>query len=270
MKKYLCMFMAVCAVLLTGCDRSAGNDLVKIPENFSGALEMYYYNGEKTVMGYIFDGNSRADILNSLSAVSAKSAENWSPEDVTIPVYGVKFGMGENAFEAAWTNGYWITRTGEAYSFDYDFAELWRDYDREGTDSTWSTAAILPCAYYLFRDENGWIADYLSPAGNLPEMPETLAVASTLDEDVLMVEFINSGKREWGFGEFFDLQAQLDGEWYQVPRLPGDWIYIALAHFVMPQQTLEHEYDLSCYGELHEGKYRIVTDSFWAEFYIGN
>lgn len=269
MKKLFWIVMAICAVMLTGCEKTAGNDLVKLPENGSHTLSMYYYNGEKTFWGHLFDDDAASGILESLAAVSAEKAEEWSPADVSFPVYGVKLGMGDDSFEAAWSNGYWITRTGEVYSFDYDFAAVWEDYDWEGAENQWSTAAILPCSYYFCRDENGWIADYLPSAGNLPAMPETLTAAvSRFDNNALTVEFTNSGEEDWLFGEIFELQAQLDGEWYQVPRLPGDWIYIALAYLVMPQQTLEHNYDLNCYGTLPEGNYRIVTDNFSAEFYL--
>lgn len=269
MKKLFWIVMAICAVMLTGCEKSAGNDLVKLPENGSHTLSMYYYNGEKTFWGHLFDDDAASGILDSLAAVSAERAEDWSPADVSFPVYGVKLGMGDDCFEAAWSNGYWITRTGEAYRFEYDFAALWEDYDWEGAENTWSTAAILPCSYYFCRDENGWIADYLPPAGNLPEIPETLAVSvSKLDGDVLTIEFTNSGEEEWSFGERFELQAQLDGEWYNIPALPGDWSWIALGYLVMPKQTLTHDYDLNIYGALPEDNYRIVTDTFSAEFYL--
>ncbi|MDE6595718.1 MAG: hypothetical protein K2K44_06900, partial [Oscillospiraceae bacterium] len=267
MKKIFWIVMAICAVMLTGCEKSVGNDLVKLPENGSNTLSMYYYNGEKTFWGYLFDDEAASGILKSLAAVSAEKAENWSPADVSFPVYGVKLGMGDDSFEAAWSNGYWITRTGEAYSFDYDFAAIWENYDWEGNH--WSTAAILPCSCYFCRDENGWVADYLPPAGYLHDMPETLSAAvSKLDNDVLTVEFTNNGEEDWFFGEMFELQAQLDGEWYSVPTLPGDWVYHMIAYIVKPQQTLTHDYDLSIYGTLPEGNYRIVTDTFSTEFYL--
>lgn len=267
MKKIFWIVMAICGVLLTGCGKSAGNDLLnlKLPENSFDTLSMYCYDGEKTFWGYLFDDGAESEILESLTAVSAKRAEDWSPAEVTFPVYGIKY----NGVEAAWSNGYWITDTGEAYRFEYDFAAAWENYDWDGKDNTWSTAAVLPCSYYLCRDENGWIKDYLPPAGSPPEMPETLAVSSKLGGDVLTVEFTNSGDMEWSFGEYFDIQAQLDGDWYNIPRLPGDWAYIALGYLVMPQQTLEHDYDLSCYGVLPEGRYRLVTECFCTEFYIG-
>lgn len=253
---------------LTGCEKSSGNDLLnlKLPENSFDTLSMYCYNGEKTFWGYLFDDDAEREILESLSAVSAKMAEDWSPADIAFPVYGIKY----NGVEAAWSNGYWITQTGEAYRFEYDFAAVWEDYDWDGKDNTWSTAAIMPCSYYFCRDENGWIKDYLPPTGNLPEMPDTLAVSSKLDGDKLTVSFTNNGEKKWYFGEYFEVQAQLDGKWYNIPKLPGDWVYPAIALLVMPQQILEHEYDLICCGELPEGKYRLVTESFWTEFYIGN
>ena len=269
MKKLFWIVMVICAVMLTGCERTAGNDLVKLPENGSHTLSMYYYNGEKTFWGHLFDDDAASVILESLAAVSAERAEDWSPADVSFPVYGVKSGMNDDGFEAAWSNGYWITQTGEAYSFDYDFANLWEDYDWEGAENHWSTASILPCSYYLCRDENGWIADYLPPAGNLPDMPETITAAvSKLDSDVLTLEFTNNGEEDWFFGELFELQAQLGDEWYNIPTLPGDWVFPAIACIVKPQQTLTHDYDLSIYGTLPEGNYRIITGDFSAEFYL--
>lgn len=270
MKKIFWIVMAICAVLLTGCENSAGNDLVKLPENGSDTLTMYYYNGKKTVVRRLRNDEAKDEIFSSIAKVNAEAAADWSPKEVQPPVYGLKLGMGQDNFEALWSNGYMITQTGETYRFEYDFADIWEGYDWESAGYTWSTGTVLPCSYYLCRDENGWIKDYLPLAGSLPEMPETLAVSSKADGDVLTVEFTNSGDREWGFGEAFYLQAQLDNEWHNIPTLPGDWEYPLIALLVMPQQTLEHDYDLSCYGELPEGKYRLVTDCFWTEFYIGN
>lgn len=270
MKKIFWIVMAICAVLLTGCEKSAGSDLVKLPENGSDTLTMYYYNGKKTVVRRLRNDEAKDEIFSSIAKVNAEAAADWSPKEVQPPVYGLKLGMGQDNFEALWSNGYMITQTGETYRFEYDFADIWEGYDWESAGYTWSTGTVLPCSYYLCRDENGWIKDYLPLAGSLPEMPETLAVSSKADGDVLTVEFTNSGDREWGFGEAFYLQAQLDNEWHNIPTLPGDWEYPLIALLVMPQQTLEHDYDLSCYGELSEGKYRLVTDSFWTEFYIGN
>lgn len=36
MKKIFWIVMAICMVLLTGCEKSAGNELVKLPENGAG------------------------------------------------------------------------------------------------------------------------------------------------------------------------------------------------------------------------------------------
>ncbi len=205
---------------------------------------MYYYNGEIVAKGSISDETVKAEIFSVLSSVSAKRVEDWSPSNVNAPIYGVKFGMGmgDNFFEAAWSDGYWITQTGEAYSFDYDFSNLWERYDWENKSYGYSPAAVLPCSYYLFCGENGWLSEYLTPAENLPAMPETLtASVSKLDNYVLTVEFTNNGEEEWFYGESFKLQAQLDGEWYSIPTLPGDWAWIALGYLVMPQQTLTHD-----------------------------
>lgn len=270
MKKIFLIVMAICTVLLTGCEKLVGNELVKVPENTSGALSVYRYNGDKMVKGEISDEAVQAEIFVSLASVPAEKAEDWSAADVKFPVYGVKFGFGEDNFEAAWSDGYWITKTGEAYRFKYDFDALWEAHEWENKSYGYTMGSVLPCSYYLCRGENGWTAKYLQAAKELPEMPDTLSVTSKLDGNALTVEFTNNGEREWSFGESFIIQVQLDGIWYNIPTLPGDWEYIALGYLVMPQQTLEHEYDLSCYGELPEGKYRLVTDCFWTEFYIGN
>lgn len=271
MKKYFWIFMAVCAILMTGCEKNVGNDLVKVPENTWGSLDMYYYNGERMAKGEISDETVQAEIFAKLSAVPAEKAADWSPEKVKPPVYGVKFGMGEDAIEAAWSDGYWIAKDGEVYSYDYNFSKLWDGYDWENKSYGYNLGTVLPCSYYICRDENDWIYDLLPAAEEPTETPENItALPLKMEGGKLTVEFTNSSEiEEWTFGEFCELHVWLD-KWYELPRLPGDWAFIALGYLVMPGQTLTHDFDISSYGELPEGVYRLEADTFLLEFYVND
>ena len=73
------------------------------------------------------------------------------------------------------------------------------------------------------------------------------------------VEFTNESDAEYGFSYFYKLEVLKDGKWYYA-RYED---YLAWNDnggiYLFPGATITQEYDLSCYGKLSPGEYRLAV-----------
>ncbi len=116
----------------------------------------------------------------------------------------------------------------------------------------------LPCAYYLFKKDDGYIKEFLTPAAELTT-PEGLSMTiNEIDGDAVNVTIKNDGEEEWDYGEHFSLQILLDSVWYNIPVL-GELAFEDIGYTLMPGEEQNHTYYLSKYGDFPAGDYRIVV-----------
>ncbi len=75
------------------------------------------------------------------------------------------------------------------------------------------------------------------------------------------VEIRNKYGKELQYGDWYDIQIQQDEEWYSLPLIIDNAGYHDIAYPVQDQTTSVWEVNWSYfYGELPEGKYRIIKD----------
>lgn len=259
MKRLLALMTAlIFALALTGCGQK--NTLMEGASPDTSALALYVYDGQTTTRGFMFDSDTEKALLKSLAAVPAKPATDWSPELITLPVYGLEIGAWDDpTVRAAWSNGYWIAQDGTAYHFDYDFESLAADDSWESKD-TWSThsAIILPCARHLSQSANGWVKAMLSPATEITQRGISAQLVDQ-DGDTWTVALTNNSEEESWYGVSYYLDVLLDGVWYSIPTVPGDWAFIEVAMILPAGKTQNETYNLSMYGDLPAGQYRFVA-----------
>lgn len=248
---------------------AAGNTLMAKASPGTSALLFSVYDGEIVKNWWLFSFSQEKEILNAISAVPAEKAVNWSPEQFTAPAYGFHIGdIDGGTLEAVWSNGYWITQDGEAYSFDFDFGVLSDKYDWSDESVSPATAS-LPCAHIICRDGDKWYVDMLFSSYYDEPAPDYISVELVRQtEDKLTVKYTNSGSEEWLYGTHFSVDVCLGGEWYNVPTVTGEWSFTDIGLILMPEQSREEVYNLSMYGELPSGQYRIVANGCVVEFTI--
>ena len=262
--------VTVCAIVLTAlsltaCGKPVSNGLMEGASPGTSALALYYYDGGEVSFSYIYDTPAIQSLLNELDALKATETADWSLEDISPPIYGLNIGAADGwGMFAAWSNGYWITQSGTAYKFDFDFAELYEKYP--GTDKRdFTSFSIFPCAYFLTQDESGWNSTLLTPAAE-PKPP--VGVTMTLEswrKDTVTVNITNNGAEDWMYGEYFALEVLLNGAWYEIPATPGNWAFNSLGLIVQSGETQSKTYSLAMYGELPYGTYRLVAYELSAE-----
>jgi hypothetical protein len=225
----------------------------------TSALELYYYDGENIHSSLLFGGSTIRGILRELDAVKATETNKWSLDDITLPVYGLYITKTDGwGLFSAWSNNYWIAQDGTAYSFKYDFEKIKNNYD--WTDEReYPTISFFPCARFLTQDENGWRTTLLKSAVE-PDTPNGITMdLVSWDSETVSVNITNNNDAEWMYGEEYVLQVLLDGIWYEIPALPGHWVFNSIGLIVQSGEVQEKTYNLEMYGELPAGTYRLVA-----------
>lgn len=246
------------------------NDLAKdIVRN----VYISYFEDGRVIKAYVGRNKDIAEILSIVSANPAEKAEDWSGRMVTSPMFGISAtDVPGWAAEGVWSNGYWITQTGEAYRLDLDMNLLKKIIVQcEGKSFSEDVPiAWLPCGTYLCRDENGWIAEYMALANDSyysAEFTENVTAEITEQtENSVTVRYTNNGEKNWQYGEHFYLDVLLDGEWYDVPEQPGNWCFIDIGYTLPAGEAFSKTYDFFMHDDLPAGRYRIAANGFILEF----
>ena len=271
MKKFIPLLL--CAVLLLpllACGRqSAGNDLWTEGSPETSAMFLYSFDKDGGRARITFNQKDEQDILDRLTAVKATPVTDWTTDKIKLPVYGIEIGtMDGTGISAAWSDGYLIVRDGSVYEFDFDFSALETDYQWETSHDITSLSA-MPCGRLLSEGPDGWIAPHMVPMEPLTS-PD--GISMTLKEqtaDTITVELTNNTDTDWCYGKHFSLNVLLDGEWYDVPVLDDkNYAFIDIGIILPAGEHHGESYNLSMYGTLPEGSYRLVVQGVSAEFSI--
>ena len=247
------------------------NDLAKdIVRN----VYISYFEDGRAMNAYVGRNKDIAEILNIISAEPAKRAEDWSGRMVTSPIFGISAtDIPGWTVEGVWSNGYWITQTGEAYRLDLDI-DLLKKIIVQCTEKSVSEDVVpiawQPCGTYLCRDENGWIAEYMALANDFyysAEFTENVTAEITEQtENSVTVEYVNNGEKGWDYGAHYYLDVLLDGEWYDVPPKPSEYSFTDIGYNLPAGETCTKTYDFFMHDDLPSGRYRITANGFVIEF----
>ena len=250
----------------TSAVRTSEDSLLAQASPETSAMTLFTFDGKTVKSSAIYDSKTEQKILDAFNGVDAERAADWTVDDVTLPVYGIEIGREDGwSILAAWSNGYWIAQDGAVYRFDFDFERLeeqepWED-ERELPSFT-----SFPCARIFTQAGDQWNTRYLVAAAPL-DPPE--GITMTLDAwegNNAVVIIANENGEDWSFGEFFEIQAQIDGSWYEIPTVPGNWGFNCLGYFLPKGESQSMTLPMSMYGELPPGIYRIVLKGLSLEF----
>lgn len=230
----------------------------------TSAMAFWYYDGSTCERSLLFDVEKEKEILEALGKPEAAPLIDWVPSKNDLPFYGVSIADKDGTeIKGLWCNGILIMGDGNEYEYDFDFAKLKEDFDWTNTD-TFGTASVLPAAKYAFCGDMGWNADFLTESGepNAPYAVEMQLVSA--DEEKVCVKYTNLSENMWTFGDDYGLQVKLDGKWYDIPA-ERDLVFNSIAHIIEPGKSQEITYDISAYGYLPEGEYRIMANCLTVE-----
>lgn len=275
MKKSFLLGTVLCLLfsIFVGCDgmgeNIAPNQLMGNASAENSAFMFYSYDGETVLRRVVFQSAShRQGIIDELISVPVTRVTSWTLDDITLPIYGIEMGTTcGHGMRAAWSNGYWITQSGNVYSFDFDF-EAFIERQRWESPRTDNSFAWFPNAVNLTRDEEGWRDTLLTPTMELnpPEGIE-MAFVSNTNENVTFT-LTNNNDVDWDYGVHFRVDALLNGVWYNIPKTPENWGFVDIGLMLEAGQTETKTSGLDMYGELPAGTYRLVTHDMYVVFEI--
>ena len=267
MKKITVLILCAAALLcLCAC---GGNSLFAAASPTTSALELQWFDGTDGESRILYDAAAEKEILAALGKVRAKKVEDWSPEKVTYPLFGLWIGSEDGeGVQCAWCDGYLLLRDGSVYRFDYDFYALAENYDWKYLRDI-DSAAELYCGRFLAEGDGRWYPIHMTNAA-LKDAPEGISLTLTAaGRESLTAELTNASGEAWCYGEYFSLQVLLNDEWYAVPSTPEhNWAFTDIGLILEPGQTREENYSLTMYGELPAGTYRLVVEGLTAEFEV--
>jgi len=273
-------FLLALLLLLTGC---AGlPETPDAPMEFTGpaetvdlmpgaspetsALAFYTYDGKTGTRQHLFEQKAVERVLQAFHAAKAQPV-SLNTARLRAPYFGLEIG-GQDGFAVCglWSEGYFITGSGKAYAFEYDFSELAERFSGEPAD-TFLDPAGLPCAEIAARTADGWNTGFLiradEPAG---EKGITMELVSASDQEVT-VRYVNYKETEWAYGLYAELHALVDGVWYNLP-IQSNYAVIDIARLVPAGKSAEESYSLQPWGDLFPGSYRLVSNGLSVDFSV--
>ena len=259
MKKKALLFCLLAGLLLL-CLFGRNNLLKKTGHN----VHIYRWDGEKTTDYWAFDDKNGKPVVKALKKVRARKAPDWTADLAEMPLYGISVDtFNGRDRKALWTGGYWIDEEGNAWTFDFDFEQMIAD--TQWAD-TWERDFIaVPCYRYAAQNGDNWNPVFLNPADQIKVQAGLTMTIKTQEKDTITAEIRNDGSAAWEYGAGWGVQVCLDGAWYGVPSV-NSFDIPAIAFVLEPGDVREITYNLTHYGDLPPGLYRIVQDGLTAEF----
>lgn len=280
MRKLLVIMLLFSTLFVSACGNTSNQNILKIPEEnvgvgndfmesaspTSSALSFYKYDGKKVIHYTMFNNPKEQEILDEIQSIDVVEAENWTLDQIKYPVYGLNIG-GKDGFTVfgAWCNGYWITQEGKAYQFEFDFNNLEKEYKWD-LEEEFNSVSIFPCVRHLCQKADEWNKGMMDSVEKLEATKDVSMEIVGMRDNIISVEIKNDSKMPWEYGEVYSLQTQIDGKWYVVPTIPGNWGFTMPLYILPAGESAEKSYNIEMYGELPEGTYRIVVENLTAEF----
>lgn len=231
----------------------------------TSAMCLWEHNGSTTENCWLFDKDGEQEIVDYINGIeTGDEVKNLDTSNLGGSMYGIDIGSKDGWIRLAWCDGYVFLEDGSVYKADIDFNMIKSNYSWQDKDKM--PLASFPNMYYIARKDGEWNQRFLEKSKKL-KSNGLKVTAKKFDGTKLVVKLKNKTKKELYYGEGFSLQVKLDGSWYCIPAR-DDMYFIDIENIMRAGQGTKKTYDLSAYGELPSGKYRIVIDGASAAFNV--
>jgi len=270
MSKRKLLLGCICVGILTliaSCKKESNHLLSDVIPEKEMTLVFTEYQKGASVSYRMTDQAEIEALLEQIGQLSAKPAEDWSDESVTLPIYGIAVAqkVDDEAYEPQitygyWSNGYWIMPDGQAYKVKLPVEKMKENYMWE-SENSFSSVTSLVKAGTLVSDEKGWKKELLTEAKPAEAVPG-LVTEAELYGTTLTVTVDNQGEQAYTLEQYaYVLEVCLDEVWYEIPlavwgRFERQDILVLPAGVKSTKR-----YSMSIYDSLPDGTYRLVAGS---------
>lgn len=236
----------------------------------TSALQLSYFDGEKTYLKYIFNPEEEKEIINEINSLELKKVDSSRVSEMKVPCYGMTISDKEG-FDIwlTYSGGMWLTKDVSVYEGSYDFGSI---YASAGDDSLnvleggifMPNAAILGC----------YDSRFYSRAEAMAAEKDGVSISvKSYDEDTNTITLLitNNSDKEFCYGDAFELQKEIEGVWYILPARLSNYAFTDILHVLPSGQSVEEKCDLTMYGNLRDfigGNYRIEKEKLATEFNV--
>lgn len=278
MKKQTILAAAIIMIMstfLAACGGARGSGLLSNASPETSALTLSYYDGEQVLSRTLFDTARIQAIIDELNALEAAPLDSGALEDWTLPCYGLWIG-GRDGMDnlVAWCDGVWLDQDGNVWQVDADFESYWNQLEGEDEEDGLSVLSF-PNAGLLGKND----VRFLKPAGeaepaadpdddlDIAHLPLGMYMTvQDVTDGVATVLIDNQSGSVMSYGEYYSLQKELDGMWYELPIAKTNIGFIDIAYELQDLEQATATCDLNIFGELSPGRYRLIKDDMTAEF----
>ncbi|MGM9538414.1 MAG: immunoglobulin-like domain-containing protein [Candidatus Onthomonas sp.] len=253
-----------CEAVEPGASVAAGLLQTASPE--TSALILFYYDGETVTSRTLYDEERELALLERINALPAQEAEEVDLSQWSLPCYGLWISAQDGTdLYAAWSEGLWLGGDGSVWQVEADFPDYWQLLEGEDEDNSLSVLSF-PCAGLLASCDDR----FLAPAeeytiANLPL--RTYLTVLDVTDGITTVRIDNQSGYEMSYSEYYSLQVERDGEWFTLP--PRETLaFNDIAYVLQDLEQATVTCDLTVYGDLTAGHYRLVKDDMAAEFWL--
>ena len=254
----------IAVFLLSACKGSTQN--IKLLDNASpetSAMALYYFDGEKTEIKWIFDQSEEETIIEEVNNLKIKSVDSSKMAEIKAPCYGI--GICDKDGEEmcfSYCDGIWLAKDGSVYKANYNLKKY---YDKApDSDESYDGGIVFPNAALLGEYD----ISFYEKAGDMPSEKNNISLSFvSLEDNIVTVSIKNDSRSDFLYGEYFSLQKKIDGEWYILP-MKDDCAYVAIGLWLPAGETSEEICNLTPYGTLEKGTYRIEKEGLAAEFEV--
>lgn len=265
----------VLAALLTACGGGAAGNLLANASPETSALTLYYYDGEQVFSRTLYDTEQVREIIDGLNRLPAEPLDSSALEGWSLPCYGLWIG-GRDGMDnlAAWCGGVWLDQDGGIFRVDADFETLWQQLEGEDEEDG-LTVLQFPNAGLLGRIDQRFLAyaGEAEPAGGedpdqgIATLPlETYMTVQDVTGGIVTAVIDNQSGYDFEYSEYYALQKEIGGAWYALPITQTNVGFNDIAHILPDLEQATVRCDLTIFGELTPGRYRLVKDGLYAEF----
>ena len=264
-KSILGIIISLLAVfLLSACKETGGIKLLDNASPETCALALYYFDGEKTEMKWIFDQEEEEKIIEEINKLNTKQVDSSKIADIKVPCYGI--GISDKDGEEiclSYCDGLWLTKDGNVYKAKYNLKKL---YDKTSdTGNSYDGGLLYPNAALLGEYD----VRFYQKVGDFPGEKNNISLSFVSFEDnIVTVSLKNDSGADFFYGEYFSLQKKIDGEWYVLPMKMTNWGYTDIGLYLPAGESSEEICNLMPYGTLEKGTYRIEKEGLAAEFEV--
>ncbi len=254
---------ALACIGIAGCGKQ---DAVLLkdaaPEN--SAMCFYKFDGKETTVKWLYDQAAEQEIIKKINKLPVKSADPEVLGSWSEPCYGIEISDKEGyEIWLTYSDGIWLTKDGSVYTADFD---LGGQYARlEGEEDTLSQGGMaMPNAAILAKYSEKYYGT-VDPEKVNDGLRLTFV---KMEGPVVTVKLENLSDEPYIYGTYYSLQKEIGGTWYQMAPALSNYGFNDIAYELPAGGSSEEECDLTMYGELEAGHYRIEKELAYAEFDI--